>query len=205
VHPWKTKGELYTVDNQFAVERRRLLEEYFPARTATYLSQLKKAGWYPSLEAPTMLIDGMDAIRWMAQHGDTLDADRTLTLEAPLGATVWYTIDGSAPASWERSKNGTATASASMYVSQNLLTELPSMSDAQRISVRSIARTAAEWSPARTFTFVLRGNSISKGIHTSTPIASHTTLYDLQNRPVSNSHLLSPGIYISEGKKIVVW
>lgn len=205
VHPWKTKGELYTVDNQFAVERRRLLEEYFPARTATYLSQLKKAGWYPSLEAPTMLIDGMDAIRWMAQHGDTLDADRTLTLEAPLGATVWYTIDGSAPASWERSKNGTATASASMYVSQNLLTELPSMSDAQRISVRAIARTAAEWSPARTFTFVLRGKSIPKGIHTSTPIASHTTLYDLQNRPVSNSHLLSPGIYISEGKKIVVW
>ena len=47
VHPGKGKGDLYTPDDSFVKERRRLLEDYFPARTAIYLRQLKRRGWYP--------------------------------------------------------------------------------------------------------------------------------------------------------------
>lgn len=201
VHPWKTKGSLYTVDDQFAAERRRLLEEYFPVRTANYLSQLRKKGWYPSLEAPMMLIDGMDATTWMALHGDTLDANRSLTLEGPLGATVWYTLDGSAPASWETSKNGSATSSALMYASEDLIAELPSRCNAQTVTLRAIARTTTEWSPTRTFTFVLRGTGIPEGIQTTSTSSLTGIIYDLQGRPVTKA---TKGIYIQDGKKVLV-
>lgn len=51
VHQYKSKGELYTPDNQFAAERARLLEEYFPKRTNVLLSQLKMSGMVP-VDAP---------------------------------------------------------------------------------------------------------------------------------------------------------
>ena len=46
VHPYQTRGELYTVDGAFADERRRLLNDYFPQRSQVFLSQLEQMGWY---------------------------------------------------------------------------------------------------------------------------------------------------------------
>lgn len=46
VHPGKGRGENCTVDVTFAKERKRLLEDYFPGRTAIYLKQLRRRGWY---------------------------------------------------------------------------------------------------------------------------------------------------------------
>lgn len=37
VHPYQSKGQLYTVDNQFQKERNRLLNNYFPMRSAVAL------------------------------------------------------------------------------------------------------------------------------------------------------------------------
>ncbi len=46
VHPYQTRGELYTVEGAFAAERQRLLTSYFPQRSQLFLSQLEQMGWY---------------------------------------------------------------------------------------------------------------------------------------------------------------
>ena len=40
VHKYQTKGELYTVDNQYMNERNRLLTEYFPVRSQRVLKDI---------------------------------------------------------------------------------------------------------------------------------------------------------------------
>ena len=40
VHPWQTKGKLYTVDETYMKERSRLLNDYFPYRTDNVLDQI---------------------------------------------------------------------------------------------------------------------------------------------------------------------
>ena len=42
VHPYQTRGKLYTVDGTYMTERSRLLNDYFPTRTETVLSQIIK-------------------------------------------------------------------------------------------------------------------------------------------------------------------
>lgn len=46
VHPYSSRGELYTIDNHFMTERHRLLTQYFPYRSEEVLSQLEQKGWY---------------------------------------------------------------------------------------------------------------------------------------------------------------
>ena len=45
VHPYTSQGQRYDVDNYYMAERRRLLEQYFPARLEIYLQQLRDKGW----------------------------------------------------------------------------------------------------------------------------------------------------------------
>lgn len=40
VHPYQSRGELYTVDNHYMKERNRLLDNYFPRRTETALAYI---------------------------------------------------------------------------------------------------------------------------------------------------------------------
>ena len=53
-------------------------------RTATVLSQLRGAGWYPALDAPVF-----------NQHGGIFSNGFTLGMSAP--ATIYYTLDGTDP------------------------------------------------------------------------------------------------------------
>ena len=48
VHPYSTRGQLYTVDGPFATERQRLLDDYFPRRSAQLLSDIRAMGWTSS-------------------------------------------------------------------------------------------------------------------------------------------------------------
>ena len=52
VHPWQRQGQLYTVDNQYQAERRRLLTQYFPYRSETVLSQVLNYVGIDDFEAP---------------------------------------------------------------------------------------------------------------------------------------------------------
>jgi hypothetical protein len=75
----------YTRDNEWLVEKQRLLLEYFPRRTAVLLDQLRGAGLYPNVEAPRF-----------NQHGGDFLPGFALTMSAPVGA-IYYTMDGSDP------------------------------------------------------------------------------------------------------------
>ncbi len=68
----------YTVDD-WAAERANLLANYFPLRSAVFLGQLRAAGLYPDVAAPTLR---------RGEEGDEL--------VAPDGV-VFYTIDGPDP------------------------------------------------------------------------------------------------------------
>ncbi|HUU90439.1 MAG TPA: lamin tail domain-containing protein [Phycisphaerae bacterium] len=80
----------YTRDAEWATERDRLLNQYFPQRTDVVLGFLKGAGLYPNTVAPTFHIDGA------YQHGGTISAGDVLAITAPTG-TIYYTLDGSDP------------------------------------------------------------------------------------------------------------
>lgn len=69
VHPYQTRGELYTVDNHYMKERNRLLTEYFPVRSQRVLKDIIAfAGIEPS------------GIRAVNPEPSTTD--------------YWYTLDG---------------------------------------------------------------------------------------------------------------
>ncbi len=71
-------------------ERDRLVNQYFSSRTDTVMSQLRQAGFYPSVSPPDFLVNGKP------QRGGNIDAGDAVTLSAVTG-TVWYTLDGSDP------------------------------------------------------------------------------------------------------------
>ena len=52
VHPWQSRGQLYTVDNFYLTERNRLLTSYFPYRTDIVLDQLLTYVNIDDFEAP---------------------------------------------------------------------------------------------------------------------------------------------------------
>ena len=69
VHPYSSKGELYTVDNHYQKERNRLLTQYFPTRSERVLSDIISfAGIEPS---------GIKTI-----------------IRKPFATSHWYTLDG---------------------------------------------------------------------------------------------------------------
>jgi hypothetical protein len=67
-----------------------LLESFFQQRHDIVLRQLKNAGLYPEVEAPTFYIN--DAY----QHGGHVNQPASLAMESPSG-TIYYTLDGSDP------------------------------------------------------------------------------------------------------------
>ncbi|HYE30461.1 MAG TPA: lamin tail domain-containing protein, partial [Methylomirabilota bacterium] len=98
---------LYTRDDHFVTERNRLLTQYFPARTATVLSQLRAAGLYPTIVAPAL-----------SKHGGHAKAGEQITLSAPAG-TIYYTTNGSDP---RVAFSGEVSATARVYASPLTIT-----------------------------------------------------------------------------------
>lgn len=80
-----------------------LLENFFHQRYDIVLQQLKNAGLYPDVEAPTFYVNGV------YQHGGHVDPLASLTMESPAGS-IYYTLDGSDPRRMETtSQAGTNT------------------------------------------------------------------------------------------------
>ncbi len=77
--------ELYTRDDQWRSEQARLLTNYFPGRTATVLSQLRSAGLYPSVAAPSF-----------NQFGGKISPGFQLQITAAAG-TIYYSTNGVDP------------------------------------------------------------------------------------------------------------
>ncbi|HUR47525.1 MAG TPA: chitobiase/beta-hexosaminidase C-terminal domain-containing protein [Candidatus Saccharimonadales bacterium] len=71
----------YSRDREYAQEQQRLLKSYFPARTRIVLEQLRAAGFYPNVEAPTI----------------SQSAENKVNLSAGADAKIYYTLDGKDP------------------------------------------------------------------------------------------------------------
>ena len=179
VHPYSSKGELYTVDKHYLTERSRLLKDFFPKRTANLISQLKQKGWYATVEPPRFLINGEeDASR------DTLTWDDELTLL------------------WDTSANGNLSPTAKTFSKENLMSKL----DGQDgwVTVKTACKTATAWSPTIERRFYITGGS---GIDFAKADDGQTTdrsVYDLSGRRIPNADWHRPGIYVSQGRKIAV-
>lgn len=87
----KRPSRPFTRDVEWAAERRRLVEDYFPMRTGILVRQLREAGLYPSVHAPDF-----------SQHGGQIASGHVLRLTAgtlfdPQGGDFYYTLDGTDP------------------------------------------------------------------------------------------------------------
>ncbi|MBN1844098.1 MAG: CotH kinase family protein, partial [Sedimentisphaerales bacterium] len=83
----------YTRDTEWLTERNRLLNYYFPQRTAIALGFFKNANLYPQdLEAPVFRIGGIH------QHGGAVESNALLSMDNPNGSgTIYYCLDGVDP------------------------------------------------------------------------------------------------------------
>ncbi len=85
VHVYQTAPyELYTRNNQWLTEQNRLINSYFPARTAIVLAQLRAQFLYPNNTAPTF-----------NQHGGRVPAGFALTMSAT--NSIYFTTNGIDP------------------------------------------------------------------------------------------------------------
>lgn len=78
-------GQPFTRDEHWRRERDRLLNTYFPHRTAVVLEQLRRAGLYPRVKAPAFNLPGGNV-----EQGASLSMSTT-------GGTIYYTLDGTDP------------------------------------------------------------------------------------------------------------
>ncbi len=116
---WVDGGESRTPDT-WASSRDYILNTWMPPRSATYLSQLQSAGYYPSLAAP-------------AFGGGAAATGTTINFPVGVGATVFYTIDGSDPRLPGGAQNPAAITGTSFTLLQNTW-------------LRARSRSGATWS-----------------------------------------------------------
>ncbi|MBO4590313.1 MAG: CotH kinase family protein [Bacteroidaceae bacterium] len=201
----KSPYELYTVANQFAQERTRMLTEQFPLRTDAFIRQLRDKKWFPTTDAPTFELNGHDCYTRLSPAGDTLTTDDRLTLSAPAGI-IYYTTDGTDPATWLGTSAGTTTPSAIRYDGEDIIAQIPTDgTPAVPFTLKAICLNGTDWSPLHECRFVLRSNepdAIAAPARHDTP----HVITDLFGRtiPASDPSQLPPGLYIIQGKKQII-
>ena len=196
VHPYMSRGSLYTVDNQYMAERQRLLDSYFPYRSAVLINQLKEKGWYSTITPPEIRLNGVVAPEANSIcFGDMMNFKNSYV--------VYYTLDGSDPVSWTTNSYGVVSPSARRYtVSTNILSDI-SWENTDTLTVKAACKNGRDWSP-----IIERQFAVEKTTDISTPtIAGQATregIYDLGGRKISNETELQPGVYIINGKKVLL-
>ncbi|NLT03882.1 MAG: T9SS type A sorting domain-containing protein [Bacteroidales bacterium] len=84
---------LYSVADFWAPRQTYMRDTYFPQRTDKLIQQLRAAGYYPAVDAPTVTINGAVPAGSPVLPGDNI------ALNAPTGA-IYYTLDGTDPLDW---------------------------------------------------------------------------------------------------------
>lgn len=192
VHPYYSKGELYTPEKQYMAERNKLLTELFPKRRDIFLQQLIDKGWYPKTEAPVFLINGEEDM------SDTLTFDDELTLKGT--PAVLYTLDGTDPVSWIYSSSGKRTNSAITYSKgDNLISHFPQQDG--WVTMKAIVQSFQGWSPTVERSFYLtKTTDIAK---TTVNGKRPMDIYDLSGRRIHDDSQRK-GVYISGGRKVLM-
>jgi hypothetical protein len=100
-----------------------LLKNFFQQRHDIVLQQLRNAGLYPEVEAPTFYINGV------YQHGGHVNQPASLAMASPSG-TIYYTLDGSDPRRIEAtSQAGTITQLVTESAAKKLLVPTGTISE----------------------------------------------------------------------------
>ena len=197
VHPYTSRGELYRADVHHTLENRRLHEEFFPQRTDNLIAQLKKKGWYATVEAPVFLVNGR-----RVADGDTINLSDELTLSQ--GSYILYTTDGSYPVSWVETTLGEETPQATLYSKENLAQSLTP----GEVTLRAISKSNSSWSATVTRkVFVV--DDVTDGINEELRVKNEEfagAVYDISGRRINSQFIihnsqLKKGVYIRNGKK----
>lgn len=197
VHPYTSRGELYRADVHHTLENRRLHEEFFPQRTDNLIAQLKKKGWYATVEAPVFLVNGR-----RVADGDTINLSDELTLSQ--GSYILYTTDGSYPVSWVETTLGEETPQATLYSKENLAQSLTP----GEVTLRAISKNNSSWSATVTRkVFVV--DDVTDGINEELRVKNEEfagAVYDISGRRINSQFIihnsqLKKGVYIRNGKK----
>lgn len=140
VHRYGAGGPfaLYTREANWKPRIDYLTDTYFPQRTAIFLSQLKSAGLFPSVDAPQVLLNNADIRTSTVQKGDKL------SLKSDKGI-IYYCVDGSDPINMETGLLNSDKA--------RLYTQPITINN----SLKLVARTTlnGEWSAAQTKFFLI--------------------------------------------------
>ena len=143
----KYANELYTKENHYDAQRRYLLDTYFPKRTDVFVSQLQDKGWFPTLAAPVVLYEGTSAV-----GVDSLEFNEGITLTGD--GTLYYTINGEAPVSWNENPSGVKSTSAIRYNGELITSD-------KAFTLKVVAYDGGEWSAVREQHFGVRGTETS--------------------------------------------
>ena len=90
VHPWQSRGQLYTVDEHYMAERNRLLTQYFPYRSERVLSNIIAFVDIDDFEAPdnwSKLTASMFH-EWDGTGSDARPLDKEVNVDWNIGANV---------------------------------------------------------------------------------------------------------------------
>ena len=197
VHPYTSRGELYRADVHHTLENRRLHDDFFPQRTDNLIAQLKKKGWYATVEAPVFLVNGR-----RVAGGDTINLSDELTLSQ--GSYILYTTDGSYPVSWVETTLGEETPQATLYSKENLAQSLTP----GEVTLRAISKSNSSWSATVTRkVFVV--DDVTDGINEELRVKNEEfagAVYDISGRRINSQFIihnsqLKKGVYIRNGKK----
>ena len=193
IHPYSSQGTLYKPDGAYATERNRLLNQYFPFRTATFIQQLRNKGWFPKAEAPAVFVDDTE----IGYEVQPLSTESRLTMT---GSDIYYTLDGSAPVSWFKNDAGALSPTAKTYSEgQNILEENAGIALSDTLTLRAICNVNGEWSPIVTFRFVVYDPDGLSSVAEEKP--KMEGIFDLQGRRITGRDLRR-GIFIVNGKKV---
>jgi hypothetical protein len=137
-----TRTDFLRINSDPAGDGLSVITDFFPVRTGTVLGHFDAAGWIPSLDAPLF-----------SQYGGEIASGYDLTLTAPggtpVGAVIYYTLDGSDPRN--PATNG-VSASAITYSGP---IDLVAGAQVKARIFFNNAGTANDWSPIVDKTFTL--------------------------------------------------
>lgn len=117
VHPYTSRGDLYTKEGNFDKQRKNMLDNYFPRRTDIFVQQVKERDWCNGMEAPQVLVNG----ELMTCMCDTVDAGTTIRLRGK-GVRI-YTIDGRDPMGWTSTGSPKRASGVTVFSKDFTLTE----------------------------------------------------------------------------------
>ena len=191
VHPYgSTRAELYRADVHYVQENRRMREEFFPQRTENLIAQLKKKGWYASVDAPMFLVNGEKVA-----NGDTILLSDELTLSQ--GSYILYTTDGSDPVTWAKKSTGEETSQALLYSKENIAKSLVP----GEVTLRAVSKDGSKWSATITRKIYVVDDQDD---FVYAPHATPSKAFWVFN--LSGQQLSKPqgqGVYIINGKKYI--